>query len=299
MVKIILAHLFLLFANLIYAINYSFAKDVMPTFIMPSGFILLRVLGAFFLFFLLHKIFIREKLEAKDLLRLVVCGFFGVAVNQLFFFEGLNLSTPINASIIMTINPIIVIIISFFMLKESFGIKKIFGVLLGLVGAGILILNNGEIDLSNNLRTGNILVLINASSYAFYLVIVKPLMTRYNPITILTYIFGFGILFVLPFGYNELWNVNWNIIPKTIFWQIIFVVFCTTFLAYLFNAYALKNLNPTTVSIYIYIQPVLASVFAVFWGIDKIDNEKITSALIIFIGVYLVSQQNRPKEKLS
>ena len=80
------------------------------------------------------------------------------------------------------------------MLKESFGIKKIFGVLLGLVGAGILILNNGEIDLSNNLRTGNILVLINASSYAFYLVIVKPLMTRYNPITILTYVFGFGIL---------------------------------------------------------------------------------------------------------
>lgn len=299
MVKIILAHIFLLFANLIYAINYSFAKDVMPTFIMPSGFILLRVLGAFFLFFLLHKIFIREKVEAKDLLRLVACGFFGVAVNQLFFFEGLNLSTPINASIIMTINPIIVIIISFFMLKESFGIKKIFGVLLGLVGAGILILNNGDIDLSNNLRTGNILVLINASSYAFYLVIVKPLMTRYNPITILTYVFGFGILFVLPFGYDELWNVNWNIMPKTIFWQIIFVVFCTTFLAYLFNAYALKNLNPTTVSIYIYIQPVLASVFAVFWGIDKINNEKITSALIIFIGVYLVSQQNRPKDKLS
>tara|TARA_B100001248_G_scaffold88749_1_gene65296 strand:- start:60111 stop:61010 length:900 start_codon:yes stop_codon:yes gene_type:complete len=299
LVKIILAHTFLLFANLIYAINYSFAKDVMPTFIMPSGFILLRVLGAFFLFFLLHKILIREKVEAKDLLRLVACGFFGVAVNQLFFFEGLNLSTPINASIIMTINPIIVIIISFFMLKESFGIKKIFGVLLGLVGAGILILNNGEIDLSNNLRTGNILVLINASSYAFYLVIVKPLMTRYNPITILTYVFGFGILFVLPFGYDELWNVKWNIMPKTIFWQIIFVVFCTTFLAYLFNAYALKNLNPTTVSIYIYIQPVLASVFAVFWGIDKINNEKITSALIIFIGVYLVSQQNRPKDKLS
>ena len=299
MVKIILAHIFLLFANLIYAINYSFAKDVMPTFIMPSGFILLRVLGAFFLFFLLHKIFIREKVVAKDLLRLVACGFFGVAVNQLFFFEGLNLSTPINASIIMTINPIIVIIISFFMLKESFGIKKIFGVLLGLVGAGILILNNGEIDLSNNLRTGNILVLINASSYAFYLVIVKPLMTRYNPITILTYVFGFGILFVLPFGYDELCNINWNIMPKTIFWQIIFVVFCTTFLAYLFNAYALKNLNPTTVSIYIYIQPVLASVFAVFWGIDKINNEKITSALIIFIGVYLVSQHNRPKDKLS
>jgi len=299
LVKIILAHISLLFANLIYAINYSFAKDVMPTFIMPSGFILLRVVGAFLLFFLLYKIFIHEKIEIKDLLRLVACGFFGVAVNQLFFFEGLNLSTPINASIIMTINPIIVIIISFFILKESFGIKKIFGVLLGLVGAGLLILNKGEIDLSNNLRTGNILVLINASSYAFYLVIVKPLMTKYNPITILTYVFGFGMIFVFPFGYEHLCNIDWNTMPKTIFLQVIFVVFCTTFLAYLFNAYALKNLNPTTVSIYIYIQPVLASIFAVFWGIDKVNNEKIAAAIIIFFGVYLVSKQNRRKDKLS
>ncbi len=299
MIKIILAHTSLFFANLIYAINYSFAKDVMPDFIPPSGFILLRVIGAFFLFFLIYKVFVHEKLESKDLLRLVACGFFGVAVNQLFFFEGLNLSTPINASIIMTINPIIVIIISFFLLKESFGIKKIFGILIGLLGAGLLILNKGEVDLSNNLRTGNILVFINASSYAFYLVIVKPLMTKYNPITILAYVFGFGMLFVIPFGYNELSNVNWSTMPQTIFLQVIFVVFCTTFLAYLFNAFALKNLNPTTVSIYIYLQPVLASAFAIFWGVDKINSEKVVAALIIFIGVYLVSQRNKPKDKLS
>ena len=289
----------LFFANLIYAINYSFAKDVMPEYIPPSGFILLRVIGAFFLFFLICKIFIREKLESKDLLRLIMCGIFGVAINQLFFFEGLNLSTPINASIIMTVNPIIVIIISFFVLKESFGIKKISGVFLGLFGAGLLILNKGEVDLSNNLRTGNILVFINASSYAFYLVIVKPLMTKYNPITILAYVFGFGMLFVIPFGYNELSNVNWSAMPQTIFLQVIFVVFCTTFLAYLFNAFALKNLNPTTVSIYIYLQPVLASAFAIFWGVDKINSEKVVAALIIFIGVYLVSQRNKPKDKLS
>tara|TARA_B100000900_G_scaffold140198_1_gene118798 strand:- start:45 stop:944 length:900 start_codon:yes stop_codon:yes gene_type:complete len=299
LIKIILAHTSLFFANLIYAINYSFAKDVMPDFIPPSGFILLRVIGAFFLFFLIYKVFVHEKLESKDLLRLVACGFFGVAVNQLFFFEGLNLSTPINASIIMTINPIIVIIISFFLLKESFGIKKIFGILIGLLGAGLLILNKGEVDLSNNLRTGNILVFINASSYAFYLVIVKPLMTKYNPITILAYVFGFGMLFVIPFGYNELSNVNWSTMPQTIFLQVIFVVFCTTFLAYLFNAFALKNLNPTTVSIYIYLQPVLASAFAIFWGVDKINSEKVVAALIIFIGVYLVSQRNKPKDKLS
>ena len=87
--------------------------------------------------------------------------------------------------------------------------------------------------------------------------------------------------------------------PQTIFLQVIFVVFCTTFLAYLFNAFALKNLNPTTVSTYIYLQPVLASSFAVFWGTDKINSEKVIAALIIFIGVYLVSQQSRQKDKLS
>lgn len=271
----------------------------MPAFIMPSGFILLRVVGAFCLFFLCHKLFINERVKSKDLLRLVACGFFGVAVNQLFFFEGLNLSTPINASIIMTINPIMVIIISFFILKESFGVKKIVGIVMGLIGASLLILNNGDIDLSNNLRTGNILVFINASSYAFYLVIVKPLMTKYNPITILAYIFGFGVLFVFPFGFKELSSINWNTMPNTIFLQVVFVVFCTTFLAYLFNAFALKNLNPTTVSIYIYLQPVLASVFAILWRADEIDNEKVIAALVIFIGVYLVSRQNKTKDKLS
>ena len=134
---------------------------------------------------------------------------------------------------------------------------------------------------------------------AFYLVIVKPLMTKYNPITILAYIFGFGVLFVLPFGFKEFSSINWDTMPNTIFLQVFFVVFCTTFLAYLFNAFALKNLNPTTVSIYIYLQPVLASIFAILWRADEIDNEKAIAALIIFIGVYLVSRQNKTKDKLS
>ena len=111
--KILLAHISLLIANLIYAINYTFAKDVMPDFIAPSGFILLRVIGALFLFALSYFLFIKEKVERKDIFRLAICGVFGVAINQLLFFEGLNLTSPINAAIVMTISPILVISLSF------------------------------------------------------------------------------------------------------------------------------------------------------------------------------------------
>ena len=166
--KTLLAHLALLAANLIYAINYSFAKDVMPDFIMPSGFILLRVIGALFLFALSYFLFVNEKVERKDILRLAICGIFGVAINQLFFFEGLNLTTPINAAIVMTVNPILVILLSFFIIKEAITFRKSLGTLLGLTGAAILILKVGSVDFSSNHQTGNLFVFINASSYGLY-----------------------------------------------------------------------------------------------------------------------------------
>tara|TARA_B100001250_G_scaffold370475_1_gene354658 strand:+ start:267 stop:1172 length:906 start_codon:yes stop_codon:yes gene_type:complete len=287
--KTILAHISLFIANLIYAINYSFAKDVMPDFIQPSGFILLRVVGAFFLFFISYVLFVKEKIEKKDIFRFAICGVFGIAINQLFFFEGLNLTTPINAAIVMTISPILVIVLSFLIMKEIITFRKILGILLGLLGASILILKSGGIDFSSNYQTGNMFVFINASSYALYLVIVKPMMKKYHPITVMFYVFSFGLFYVIPFGYAELLEVNWRIIPDNICLEIVFVVVFTTFVAYLFNSKGLKELSPTTVSIYIYLQPVLASIFAIFWGSDNLNLEKIIAATLIFVGVYLVS----------
>ena len=157
-----MAHLALLVANLIYAINYSFAKDVMPTFILPSGFILLRVIGALFLFALTYFLFLKEKVAKKDIFRLAICGIFGVAINQLLFFEGLNLTTPINAAIIMTTNPILVIIMSFLIIKEKITFRKGLGILLGIIGASSLILKGGDISLDANMQLGNLFVFINA-----------------------------------------------------------------------------------------------------------------------------------------
>jgi drug/metabolite transporter (DMT)-like permease len=285
-----------LIANLIYALNFTIAKDVMPNFILPSAFILLRVIGALFLFSFSYFIFFFQKIELKDILRFAICGLFGVAINQLFFFEGLNLTTPINAAIVMTTNPILVMLLSFIIVKEAISFKKILGITLGFIGASTLILSDGAIDLSSNNSTGNLFVFINATSYGLYLVIVKPLLNKYHPLTVLFYVFAFGLLFVLPFGYDDLTIVKWGTIPVNIYLEIIFVVVCTTFIAYLLNSSALKTLTASTVSIYIYLQPILASLFAIFLGADFLDEKKIIASVLIFSGVYLVSI--RPSESM-
>jgi drug/metabolite transporter (DMT)-like permease len=201
----------------------------------------------------------------------------------------------------MTINPILVILLSFLIIREAITFRKSLGILFGLLGASILILKGGGVNFSSSHQIGNLFVFINASSYGLYLVLVKPLMKKYHPITVLFYVFGFGLLYVIPFGFNHLVDVKLAIIPSNIYLEIAFVVVCTTFIAYLLNASALKQLSPTTVSIYIYLQPILASLFAIFWRADNLDNQKIIAAFLIFLGVYLVSVRSLKdrKQKLS
>ena len=287
--RIFLSHIALIIVNLIYALNYTIAKDVMPEYIQPSGFILLRVIGGSILFFLTYLFFVKERVKKKDFFRLMLCGLFGVAINQLFFFEGLNLTTPINAAIIMTISPVLVIITSAIIIKEKITVRKIIGIFLGLIGACILILNSGDISFENDFFTGNILVLINATSYAIYLVLVKTLMKRYNPITVMFYVFIFGLIFVLPFGIDEILKIDLTTFNEEIYLKIGFVVICTTFIAYMFNAFALKSLNPSVVSVYIYLQPLLASLIAIALNSDSLSLVKILSAIFIFSAVFLVS----------
>ena len=297
----VFSHISIVFANLIYALTYTFAKDVMPDFVSPFAFILMRAIGAVLLFWTTFLLFIREKMIKKDLIRAAFAGIFGVALNQLLFFKGLNMTTPINASIIMTSNPIMVLIMSYFILKEKITIRKAIGIFLGLVGASNLILNGSVILLDSHHIMGNLYLLINAASYGAFLVIVRPLMRKYNPITVMTAVFTFGTLYVLPFGWDGLIEVDYLALPITIVYEILFVVIATTYIAYLLNSSALKFLSPSVVSMYIYTQPILATIFAVWVGSDTISQNKIISAIIIFIGVYLVSVRSlkERKQKLS
>ena len=293
------AHLALLGANIIYGINYSVAKDVMPDWIEPRGFIMARVIGATILFWLFAASFRREKVAGKDLLKMALCALFGVAINQTMFFEGLNITTPINAAIIMTSNPIIVIIIAALILKERISRIKIGGIALGLVGACTLLLVKSDLSFGSDTLLGDMFILINSTSYAIYLVTVKPLMKKYHPITVIKWVFLFGFIYVLPMSWGQFNEIPWADFPTHIWMETLFVVIAVTFLAYYLNIYALRHLSPSVVSTYLYLQPLIAALIAILWGKDSLDGIKIFSTLLIFSGVWLVSYPGGKKDASS
>ncbi|MEJ6800801.1 MAG: DMT family transporter [Crocinitomicaceae bacterium] len=307
MSKVLKAHIALFSVNALYGANHVIAKGVMPDYLTPSVFIFLRASGATLLFWIFKIIFVREKVQRKDLFLMALCGLFGVAMNQLFFFHGLSLTSPVNTGIIMTINPILVVVLSFFILKEAITLRRSVGILIGATGAVLLTLTAGTGIGDSSL--GDFFIFINAASYALYLVLVKPLMGKYKPLTVITYVFSFGFIFVMlyPPTFMELYITNFSRIPMSMVFVIIYVVVGVTFLAYLLTVFGLKHVSPSATSAYIYLQPVLVMLFAV--GLSAlgmaedytgtITSEKIMYMILIFIGVYITSSKSFKKESLS
>ncbi len=279
------------FVSIIYGVSFTIAKDVMPTYVKPYGFILIRVLGATILFWMVSFYGPKEKIQRQDFPRVIAAAFFGVAVNMLAFFKGLSYTSPISASVIMVTTPIIVLILSAIIIKERILKRKIFGILLGLIGTGFLILYGKSAGNATNATLGNFLIFVNATSYAFYLIIVKKLMDKYNAFTFVKWIYLFGLLMVIPFSWREFHEVQWHILPISIFWKIGFVIVFTTFFTYLFNLLSMRELKPTTVAVFVYLQPVFATIYAMSLGKDELTLVKIVSAVLIFSGVYLVTMK--------
>ena len=292
MSKLIKAHIFILMANLIYAGNYSIAKTVMPEFIQAFAFIFIRVTVALTIFYIVSQFFIREKVEKRDIGRLALCGLFGVACNQLLFFKGLDLTFPINAALIMVTTPILVLVLSAIFLKEKINALKILGVILGISGVLLIILQRGEkVSFGSNSALGDLFIFLNATSYGLYLVLVKPLMSKYHPITIMKWIFFFGAFVVIPVGFNQFQAISWHTFTQGAWIGLGYVVLGTTILAYLFNAFGLKTVNPSVVSIYIYLQPLTAGLIAFLFGFGVFSWVHMIAAVLIFSGVYLVSKK--------
>ncbi len=287
------AHLAVLGANIIFGLNYVIAKGIMPNWLEPRAIIILRVTGATLIFWLVELIGHSEKVARKDLLRMVVAAFFGVALNQIMFFEGLNLTTPINASIIMVGTPILVLLMSHFLIGDKITKRKTIGVILGFSGAAFLILRNGQLSLSSNTSLGNLLVLINATSYGLFLVLVKPLMHKYKPLTVMKWVFTFGLVFVIPVSWKQFTASDFSVIPFNIWLSIGYVIIFTTVIAYFLNNYSLKRISPAANSSYIYSQPIIASLVAVAAGKDHITTTEIIATLLIFTGVYFVNRYPR------
>ena len=274
--------------SLIYGLTFSIAKDVMPQYIAPFGFIVLRVLGATLLFWIVSIFSPKEKIATADFLRITAAAFFGVAFNMLTFFKGLSYTSPIMSAVLMVTSPILVLIFSAIMVKEKLETKKVIGIVLGLSGAAVLILYGKSLNSMPHAMLGNFLVFINAVSYAFYLIIVKKLMDKYNAFTFVKWIYTLGFFMVLPFGWNEIQQVEWHSIPTDIYYKIGFVVLFSTFFTYLLNLLSMRELSPTTVAVFIYLQPLFATLFAIGMGTDHLDAVKIGSAFFVFFGVYLV-----------
>jgi drug/metabolite transporter (DMT)-like permease len=297
--KQIKVHLVLLFVTLIYAITFSIAKDIMPTYVGSSAMVFFRILGALILFWTiapLEKYFfvsaLQTKIETKDFKKLFVAAMFGVAFNMLLFFKGLQLSYPINGAVLMLNTPIFVLLIAWITGSEKLGFKKIAGILLAAFGAALLMLGK-KFQFSEDTLLGDLFVTINAVFYAYYLVYVRKLLSKYTVITVSKWTFLFGLLIVTPFAINELQQINFSHIPPFIYLEIAFVVFFTTFVAYLLNAWAIEKGGSVIVGSYIYLQPLFATYIAVSLGKDNLTVTKVIAAIVLFVGVFLSSDKQQ------
>lgn len=285
------AHISLFIAQVIYALNYSIAKDVMPNYVKPFGVVMMRILGAFILFWTLSFFLKTEKVDKADLKKMALLAVFGVVVNQAFFIYGLSLTKPINSAIIMISNPIAVMLFTIFMFKEKITTLKLTGLGLGIAGALTLLLFKGSFSFGSETIAGDMMTLINSLSWGVFVVMAKPYMIKYHTVTVMKWVFLFGLIYFSPIGAPYLLEVQWSQLPPNIIFGLFFIVFATTFLAYLLNMYALKALSSSVVSMYIYFQPFLATLFAVWFGKDEITPIKIVAAVLIILGVYLASRK--------
>ena len=290
-----------------YGVNYVVAKGLMPHVIGPSGFIVLRVMGAAALFWALRA-WRPQRVDPSDIVRLLMCAVFGVALNQLMFFHGLMRTTPINSSLIMVATPVLVLVLSALLIGERVTWSKVTGVVLGTAGALTLIFLKPAGSSAGASMLGDLFILVNATSYGLYLVLVKPLMRKYTAVTVMSWSFLLGLVMVLPFGWHELAEVNGEALTAPVIGAMVFVVVMVTFVAYLLNTWALGVLDPSVVGSYIYMQPLLAAVFT--WLFVRIGPERLgipgeyqvelgwpqaVCAILIFLGVHLVGRRSPPQ----
>jgi len=279
-------------ASTIYGVNHTIAKGLMPNVIGPYGFILVRVTGAAFLFWCISFFFPSEKISRRDWPRILVCALFGMVLNMNMFFKGLELSTPINSSVVITLTPVILLVLGAIFLKERITWIKSTGIAIGLVGALILILFGIKTqENAPNIPLGNMLFIVNATSYAFYLILVKPLVAKYSSITLMKIFFLLAVFMNIPIGLPQFMEVAWLDLGFTEIWKLAFVVIGTSVLTYLFNIYALKQLSPSTIGVFMYLQPLVAVGYAIFVGADSLSPVRIAAAALIFTGVFLSTRK--------
>jgi len=282
----------MLFSSIIFALNVPITKSLIPLWVTPLGVTAMRLSFASLMFWVASLFMTQEKVDLKDFPTLFFGSFLGMGFNQVLFIIGLSLTSPVDATIIATLSPMMVMIISAVILKEPITLRKAMGVFIGAAGALLIVLT--EISDTGVARQGswlgNLLIFCSATCYAAYLVTTKRISQKYKPVTLMKWMFLFAMFMVLPFTYNEVLNAKMFATPDlSASFRLGYVLALGTFLAYFLIPVALKRIRPTTVGSYNYLQPLVASLAAISVGQDILTWEKPAAALLVFSGVYLVT----------
>jgi drug/metabolite transporter (DMT)-like permease len=288
------AHIAVLLANIFFGINYITIKLIVPSKLDAPALNVCRVTGAFILFWCLY--FIKPSkagIEKKDIPRFFLCSITGVVLNQILFVKGLSLTSAIHAALLALVTPVLIIFIAAWILKERLTWIKIGGIILGISGAVILILMKDVSHTASNILLGDVLVILNAISYAFYFVLVKPLMIKYSPVHVIRWVFTIGLLFMLPYGYHSLTITNWQTFNQFDWICFAFVIIAATFFAYLFNIFGVAVIGASATGSYIYTQPVFAAIIAIIFTGEKYDWIKLIATILIFSGVYFANYKTK------
>lgn len=283
------AHIAVLLTNFFFATNLSLVKHISPSLIGPYGVNLFRVGIALLLFWLLWAFSKQEAgIEKKDVPRFIGCALTGVVINQMLFVKGLTITSTLHAALLMLTTPLLIGVLALWWLKEKFTIQKAVGLLFGIGGALLLILSRDARGIAS--VQGDLLILINAISYAIYFIMVKPLTSRYSPLHVIRWVFTFGFIMIVPFSWQDAVEANWQSAAVSQWLALGSVVLCGTFLTYSFNSYSLKHLGAATTGSYIYTQPLFAALIAALFLQEGFSIEKVIAGVLIFGGVFLGSR---------
>ncbi len=280
-------------ANIMWGLMSPVAKVVMMGgAVTPLIVTDLRIGGAMILFWIASFFQKPEHVSSKDMARLFVASLLAIVFNQGSFIFGVGMTSPVDASIITTSMPLWAMLLAAIYLKEPITGKKVLGIAAGASGALLLILSSGQTSVvheGDNHILGDILVLFAQFSYACYLVFFKNFAARYSLLTIMKWMFTYAFICALPFSYSGLVETNWAVLTSSEIVSLAYIVVGGTFLCYLFVVIGQKTLRPTVAGMYNYVQPLVATIVAILWGLDSFNFLKICSVILIFGGVYLVT----------
>ncbi|OUS09749.1 EamA family transporter [Nonlabens dokdonensis] len=286
------------FVALFYAYNFTAAKEVTPEFIGPFGLTWYRVVVTCAIFWLISLFAgVKEKIPLREFPLIALAAFCGVGFNMVTFMWGLSLTSPISASVLMVSTPIIVLVLSAIFLKERLFATRIIGILVGFSGAALLIfLSTGKGAEASNPLLGNALIFINAVSYAFYILLAKKLTAKYHVFTLMKWLYFFGVIFITPFGIMQGLEFEFAQASTETLLNIGYVILFATFGTYMLNIIAIRTLKPSVVAVFVYLQPLLATLIAVGLGKDMITWQKAVAGLLIFTGVFLTGLKRNKKQ---